>query len=86
MSISPNVIVYLFASIILIWITSLTMIDKKKIILLLPFWIMGVLFSFQSGFIFYSLFKQIAWFFIEIVMLVCLLWIFIILRRENVNN
>lgn len=75
--------IYLIFSIILIWKTSLLMLEIKKIEILLPFFIFGILICFQAGFIFYSLFERFVWASIEIIFLVSLIWIFIILWREN---
>jgi len=78
--------IVLLGAIILIWITSLIMIRKQKIFLFLPFFIAGMLFCFNAAFVFYEIFLNLAWSFLEFVTLIILLWILIILRRENGNK
>ncbi len=82
-SILTYAILYITFSIILIWKTNLLMLETKRIWVLLPFFIFGILICFRAVFIFYSLFEKFVWVFIELVSLISLIWIFINLWRET---
>ncbi len=79
-------IIQIFFAIILIWLTTLIMIEKKKILAFIPFFIVGVVSCFYAGFVFYEVFVNFAWFFIEFLYLISIIWIFINLRRKNGVN
>lgn len=76
---SPTV--QLLLAIILIWITTSIMIKKKKIVLFMPFFIAGITSCFYSGFLYNELFVNIAWLFIEILLIIAVAWVLIIVRR-----
>ena len=78
-----SVLMGIFFSIIVIWKTTLTMIEKKKILFFMPFFIFGLALSFYAGFYFYEVYDKIFWLFYELLLLIAITWIFIILRREN---
>ena len=75
--------IYVIFAIILIWLVTLIMIEKKKILKFMPFFIAGLVFCFSSAFTFYGVFMSSAWFFIEFLGLAAIIGIFIILRREK---
>ncbi len=81
--INPNIFVYLVMSIIIIWKSAIAMIEKKRVGLFLPFYIVGILFCFNSAFLFYEL--QPKYFFAasKFLFSLILVWILIIIRREN---
>ena len=56
---------YLFFAILLIWKTSKFMIETKKMNLFFPFFIIGISFCFQAAFIFYNIFLDWEWVFLE---------------------
>ncbi len=70
-------------SIIVIWRTTLAMIEKKKIVFFIPFFIFGLALSFYAGFYFYAIYDKIFWLFYELLLLTAITWIFINLRRKN---
>jgi len=78
-----NIFMFLFASIIIIWQTTEAMIKKKKIVLFLPFFIVGILFCFRAAFLFYELPPALFLGSLKILFLIILIWIFIIIRRKN---
>jgi len=80
-----NIIIYLVASIIIIWGSTTAMIEKKKIGLFLPFFTVGILFCFNSAFIFYGLPPEYFFAASKFLFLLILFWILIIMRRENGN-
>jgi hypothetical protein len=62
------------------------MIEKKKILLILPFFIVGILFCFQAAFLFYELSPSIYLAGMKFLFLIILIWILIIIRRKNGIN
>lgn len=74
---------YMIYAIIILWKVSLIMLEKKRIIVFLPFFIMGILFCFQGAFLFNALFEQMVWFFVESVFLILFIWISLNLWREK---
>ena len=68
-------------SILVIWRTTLAMIEKKKISFFIPFFIFGLSLCFYAGFYFYAVYDKIFWLFYELLLLVALALIFIVLRR-----
>jgi len=76
----------LITSIIVFWILSLKMIDKKRILVFLPFLLSAIVLVFSSILSFYSIFDQKIWFFMEMPWFIIAFWIIINLRRENGNN
>jgi hypothetical protein len=78
-----SVLMGIFFSIIVIWRTSSVMIEKKKILFFMPFFIFGLTLSFYSAFYFYAIYDKIFWLFYELLLLVAIIWIFINLRRKE---
>ncbi len=78
-----SVLMGIFFSIIIIWKTTLAMIEKKKILFFMPFFIFGLALSFYAGFYFYAIYDKIFWLFYELLLLVAIIWILINLRRKN---
>ncbi len=70
-------------SIIVIWRTTLAMIEKKKILFFMPFFIFGLALSFYASFYFYAVYDKIFWLFYELLLLIAITWILINLRRKN---
>ena len=83
--INPNIFIYLTVSIIIIWKSTTAMLKKKRIGLFLPFFAVGILFCFNSAFIFYELPPKYFFAASKFLLLLILLWILIIIRRENEN-
>ena len=73
----------LIFALILIWETSLNMIGKKDMIGFLPFFSMCIVLIIYAGFILSEFFFNWAWFLLESLILLNLIWIFIIIRRED---
>ena len=78
-----SVLMGIFFSIIIIWRTTLAMIEKKKILFFMPFFIFGLALSFYAGFYFYAVYDKIFWLFFELLLLTAIIWILINLRRKN---
>lgn len=76
-----SVLMGIFFSIIIIWRTTLAMIEKKKILFFTPFFIFGLALSFYAGFFFYAVYDLIFWLFYESLLLIAIIWILINLRR-----
>ncbi len=81
--INPNIFVYLVMSIIIIWKSATAMIEKKRVGLFLPFYIVGILFCFNSAFLFYELLPKYFFAASKFLFLLILVWILIIIRRKN---
>ena len=80
---NPNIIIYLIFAIIIIWKAIIVMIEKKKILLFLPFFILGILFCLNAVFLFYKVPAEIFLSGSKFLFLFVLIWILIIIRREN---
>ena len=79
-----GVIIYLIFAIIITWKTTLLMIEKKRIIIFLPFLIVGVIFCFYVSFLFYNIFDEWPWLVLKSAFAIVLIWILInVIRREN---
>lgn len=76
----------LIFALIILWETSLSMISKRNIIGFLPFFFMGVVLIVYAAFILFEFFFVWSWFFLEFLILIVLIWIFIIIRRKNGIN
>lgn len=76
-----SVLMGIFFSIIVIWKTTLAMIEKKKILFFMPFFIFGLALSFYAGFYFYAVYDPIFWAFYESLLLIAIIWILINVRR-----
>lgn len=71
-------------SIILIWITVVTVLQKRNLYFFLPFIIIGIAYSFEGAFVFYELFNhRTSWLFLEMTSSILLLWLFVNLWRKN---
>ena len=82
-----NLLIYFMLNLIFvlsfIWYLTIIMLQIKKIIVFLPFFIIGILYLMQSSFIYYSLYPNFVWLVIELTFLINLIWIFILIRRKN---
>ena len=76
----------LFFALIIMWSASLSMINKKDIIGFLPFFLLSIILIIHAAFILSEFFFVWGWFFLESLILIILIWIFIVIRRENGNN
>ncbi len=76
-----SVLMGIFFSIIVIWKTTLAMIEKRKILFFTPFFIFGLALSFYAGFYFYAVYDPVFWAFYELLLLTSIVWILINLRR-----
>jgi len=80
------VVTKLFFGLIILWFTSLIMINKKKIIQFLPFFILGITSIFPVGFALFGFFFQPALLTFDLLIFFLLTWIFINLWRKNGIN
>jgi len=80
-----NILVYLVASVIIIWNLTAAMIEKKRIGLFLPFYVVGILFCFNSAFLIYKLPPKFYFAISKFILSFVLFWIFINIRREHGN-
>lgn len=76
----------LIFSLIIAWESILSMIRKKDVWAFLPFFFMSVALTIYAGFILFELFFNWTWFFLESLILFNLIWILIIIRRQNGHN
>jgi len=72
--------IMLVYSIVILWITSLSMIRDKCIKDYLGFFILGMVLVFQSSLIAFHVFLNMIWFFFEAVVFFTLIWIFFTLK------
>ena len=77
---------YLIIGVFIIWAVSLEMVKKERIVLFLPFFIAGVLASFEATVLFYGEREILFPLVIRPIYLVLLIWIFLIIKRENNGN
>lgn len=75
-------IMALFFSVIILWISSLSMIKHRTISYYLPFFFLGVLLVFHSTLVAYGIFLIIVWLFLELAFFLDLVWIYFVFRRE----
>src|SRR3989339_875202 len=84
-----NLLIYFMLNLIFvlsfIWYLTIIMLQIKKIIVFLPFFIIGILYLLQSSFIYYSLYVNFVWLAIELTFLINLIWIFILYIIENIR-
>ena len=73
----------LFFSIIILWKTTLIMIEKKKILFFMGFFVFGLALCFYAGFYFYEVYDKILWLFYELLLIVSIILIFVSLRRKE---
>jgi len=73
--------VTLVFSIIILWITSLSMIRDRSILDYMAFFVLGLVLVFQSSLMAFQFFWNMSWIFFEVIVFVNLLWIFFVLRR-----
>ena len=78
-----SVLMGLFFSIIILWRTTLAMIEKKKILFFMGFFVFGLALCFYAGFYFYGVYDKIFWLFYELLLLVSIILIFVSLRRRE---
>ncbi len=78
-----SVLMGIFFSIIVIWRTTLAMIENKKILFFMPFFIFGLTISCYAGFYFYAVYDKIFWLFYELLLLIAIIWILINLRWKD---
>lgn len=60
----------LILAILMIWLSSLTMVEKKIIMPFVPFFIIGLAYCFASVLSFYFLLTHIFWFFKDLLLLI----------------
>ncbi len=79
-----NIFAYLIFGIILLWKASLLMIEKKKILIFLPFFAIGILACFQAAFVFYEVHGAAAVLIVKSFYFMVLIWILIMIgKRKN---
>ena len=79
--INPNIITHLILAIIIIWRATIAMLEKKKILLFLPIFIIGILFCFNAASLFYEFPPVQILGPMKFLFLFILIWILIIIRR-----
>ena len=72
------VLIVLFFAIIILWISTLKMIEQKAIKKFLPFFIISIAASFSAGFTFFEVFNSIPWTALEASYFFILIWIIVI--------
>jgi hypothetical protein len=77
------VIVYAVFAILMIWKTASMMIEDKNMGQFLPFFLVGVIASFQAAFTFYELYHFSVWVSIELLYVIVIGWIFAIIARRK---
>jgi hypothetical protein len=78
-----GVLMYLIFAIIILWSTSLIILEKRRIDFFLPFLLVSISFVFYASFVFYGIFDGVLWTILEALSSIALLWIIINLWREN---
>lgn len=82
----PNLFTYLIIAVIMMWIVSLVSIEKKKIVLFLPFFIFAVISCFRGAFVLYSADNIIAFVIMNSTYAILLIWIFFIIKKIKGSN
>lgn len=81
---TTGAVMYLIFAIIIIWETSLLMIERKKITIFLPFLFISVVFCFYAAFTFFDVFRGNAGLVLESMRSVSLIWIMVnFIRKGN---
>ena len=75
-------IIQVFFAVLIIWITTQAMLQKKNITVFIPFFIAGLASCFYAGFVLYEIFVNVAWLFIGFLYLVSITWMFMVVRRK----
>ena len=73
--------IYLVFAVIILWKTAIFMIEKKKIISFIPFILLGVVFCRRASFLFYNIFLQSLWLWVELVLIIIIILLFALVRR-----
>jgi hypothetical protein len=71
-------------AIILLWISTNEMINKRRVMIFFPFFLSSVLLIFSSSLSFHGIFDPLVWFFMEFPWFLLTGWIILNLWRENV--
>lgn len=84
--INLSLIIYLattlFSAIILIWITNLAFIEKRKIFPFLPFFIIGLAFCVNATLVFFKIYLNWVWLFLESIVFIMLVWILMLINSR----
>ena len=81
--INYSIFIYFIVAIGIIWTTSLSFIEKKKILLFLPFLVFGIINCFLGAFVFLEFYNIIIFTSIDVTYAVLLIWVFMIIRRKE---
>lgn len=73
----------ILTSIILIFSTTYLMVNKRRTLFLMPFFLMGILLCFRSSFSFYGIFSQKIWLITELSWAILFFWLILNLRSKN---
>ena len=73
---------HVFFAVYLVWLATSAMLQKRKILVFMPFFIAGLASCFYAGFVLYEIFVNTAWLFIEFLYLVSIIWMFIVVGRK----
>jgi len=81
--ITGEIIIFLLTSVIVLWKTVSSMIDRKRVAAFLPFLIIGILMLFRASFVFYELFDVLVWSILKYLNIILMAWILIYLTRRE---
>jgi Ca2+/Na+ antiporter len=77
------VLLYVLGTLIMFWLVLNTMIDKKKIIRYIPFYVLAFLLFIATIFNYLGVISEYHQIIIEFFNILCLLWIYIMLERKK---
>ena len=81
-----SIFVYFIAAIAIIWTTTLSFIEKKRVFLFLPFLFYGIINSFLGASVLLRFYDIIIFTFLDVTYVALLIWIFVtIIRREGLK-
>ena len=69
----------LLFAVLILWAASRYMLQEKRMPPFLPFVFLGIMSAFSAGFVFFGVFLNAFWFFIEITNALFLVWVLLFL-------
>ncbi|MDD5012332.1 MAG: hypothetical protein PHQ66_01650 [Candidatus Nanoarchaeia archaeon] len=81
MNILIYVLIELIAATVILWKTAFAMIEEKRILKFIPFFIAGIAISLDSAFALHEIYLSLPWLIIEIEYIVAILTVLIVLAR-----
>lgn len=73
------ILFYLFFAIAILWAASMYMLKEQRMMVFMPFVFVGIASAFSAGFIFFGLFLDAVWFFVEMIHIAFLLSVALVL-------